>query len=70
MRCEIQPDTPGSEPVWMAEKNLVIVSTALWTTVEEVTAARAEAGLELLPDEPLFAIRDTLHVRGSFPRPS
>lgn len=65
LRYEIQPDTPGSGPVWMSQKDLLIVSSALWTTVEEAVGARAEAGLELLPDEPLFAIRDVgIAVRG------
>ena len=57
-RYEIQPDTPGSEPVWLPHNDLVVVASALRTTVEDMTAARAETGPPLLLDEAVLTVRD------------
>jgi len=55
--CEVQPDTPGSAPVWRAEGDLTVLAGALYSTAEELIAARARDGLPLMPGEPLLAVR-------------
>jgi hypothetical protein len=58
LEMEIQPDQPDHEPVWLPERDVTVTAGALWSTVADLTAARAHAGLPLLPNEPLLAVRD------------